>query len=388
MKEFIWRKFVKDYEDIKNPEVRERYTKLTGFLGLLVNSVLCVFKIILGLYIHSVAMIADGAHDMADSLAACITLVAARLARKPADEDHPYGHGRIEYLASFVVAAIVLIVGYELMKTSIGKCIHPVDTQFSWIIVAFMVFAILLKGSSALFTIATGRHINSLPVIGAGVDNRNDVISSIIIVIGMLIHLFTGVNLDGYMGCIVSLFILYSGINLIRETISPVLGEVPDRETVSDMQDIIMSHPEIIGIHDMVIYNYGPGREFASFHAEIDSRSDIIAIHDVIDNIENEIHARMGIVATCHMDPIEVNNPIRIKMQTVIAKAIMDIEGVESYHDLRVVPGESHTNIIFDVVLAPGCKAEKAEIVRILTEAAKEENEKYNVVISFDNLYI
>ena len=388
MKEFIWKKFVKDYEDIKNPEVRGRYTKLTGFLGIIVNSVLCVFKIILGVSIHSIALVADGAHDMADSLAACITLVAAKLAQKPADEDHPYGHARIEYLASFVVSAIVLIVGYELMKSSIDKCIHPVETQFSWIIIGFMAFAIVLKGSSALFTIATGKHINSLPVIGAGVDNRNDVISSIIIMAGMLIHHFSGLELDGYMGCIVSLFILYSGISLIKETISPVLGEVPDKETVDNLKDIIMAHPEIMGIHDMVIYNYGPGREFTSFHAEVDSRSNIIEIHDVIDIIENEIQARTGIVATCHMDPIEVDNPIRIKMQGIIGKSIKDLEGVAGYHDLRVAPGESHTNIIFDVVLAPGCKTEKSEIVRVLDEEIKRENEKYNAVINFDNLYI
>lgn len=251
-----------------------------------------------------------------------------------------------------------------------------------------MLFAIILKGSQALFTIATGKHINSLPVIAAGTDNRNDVITSIIIVIGMLIHHFAGLDLDGYMGCIVSLFILYSGVMLIKETISPLLGEPPDRETVDEIHEIIMAHPEVIGVHDLVIYNYGPGRTFASFHAEVDSRGDILEIHDVIDQIEQELQQKMNINAACHMDPVVVNDPIRIKMQSVIAKAIMDMDGVESYHDLRVVPGKSHTNIIFDLVLTPGIKTDKSEIRQRLEDAVKKEGVQYEVVINFDQAYI
>ena len=388
MKEFLWKTFVKDYENYKDPEVRGRYTRLTGTLGIIVNSVLCVIKIVLGLAIHSIAVVADGAHDMADSVAAVITLIGARIARKPADKDHPYGHARVEYLCSLVVSAIVLIVGAELLKNSIDKCIHPQPTDFSWLMVGFMLFAIILKGSQALFTIATGKHINSLPVIAAGTDNRNDVITSIIIVIGMLIHHFASLDLDGYMGCIVSLFILYSGVMLIKETISPLLGEPPDRETVDEIHEIIMAHPEVIGVHDLVIYNYGPGRTFASFHAEVDSRGDILEIHDVIDQIEQELQQKMNINAACHMDPVVVNDPIRIKMQSVIAKAIMDMDGVESYHDLRVVTGKSHTNIIFDLVLTPGIKTDKSEIRQRLEDAVKKEGVQYEVVIIFDQAYI
>ena len=388
MKEFLWKKFVKDYENYKDPEVRARYTKLTGTLGIIVNSVLCVIKIILGFAINSIAIVADGFHDLADSLAACITLIASRIARMPADKNHPYGHARVEYLASLLVSAIVLIVGYQLLRTSIEKCIHPEPTAFSWLMVAFMVFAILLKGSQALFTIATGKHINSLPVIAAGTDNRNDVITSIIIVIGMLLNKFAGLDLDGYLGCLVSLFILFTGINLIRETISPLLGEPPDRETVDEMHEIIMAHPEVIGVHDLVIYNYGPGRIFASFHAEVDSRGDILEIHDVIDRIENELAEKMNINAACHMDPIVVNDPTRILMQDVIAKAIMDIDGVESYHDLRVVPGKTHTNIIFDLVITPGTKTTKDEIFSRLEEAVKREGDQFEVVINYDQSFI
>ena len=247
MKEYLWKTFVKDYENYKNPDVRAGYTKLTGAMGVIVNSVLCVVKIILGFVIHSIAVVADGFHDFADSLAAVITLVASHISRKPADEEHPYGHARAEYLASLMVSAIIFIVGYQLMRSSIDKVIHPEPTQFTWFMVGLMVFAILLKGSQALFVIATGKHIESLPVIAAGTDNRNDVITSIVIVIGMLLHHFTGIDLDGYMGCLVSLFILYTGFQIMRETIHQLLGAPPDKETMEKMQEIILEQPEVLG---------------------------------------------------------------------------------------------------------------------------------------------
>lgn len=388
MKEFLWRKFVKDYENYKDPEVRGRYTKLTGTLGILVNSVLCIAKIILGIMIHSVAVVADGFHDMADSLAACITLIAARIARIPADKNHPYGHARVEYLASLLVSAIVLIVGYQLLRSSIDKCLHPEPTSFSWLIVGFMVFAILLKGSQALFTIATGKHIKSLPVIAAGTDNRNDVITSIIIVIGMLVHHFVGLDLDGYMGCLVSLFILFTGVNLIRETISPLLGEPPDKEMVEEIETIIMSHPEILGVHDLVVFNYGPGRTFVAFDAEVDAKSDLIQIHNVVDIIERELNDKMNIWAACHIDPVVSDDPLRIRMDEIITKTIDSMDSVESYHDLHVVPGKNHTHIIFDVVLAPDAKASKEEITRQLTDEIEKEGGQYDVIIDFDQPFM
>ncbi|MBR6444486.1 MAG: cation transporter [Firmicutes bacterium] len=388
MKEFLWKKFVKDYENYKDPEVRAGYTKLTGTLGVIVNSVLCVAKIILGFMINSIAVVADGFHDLADSLAACITLIAARISRKPADEKHPYGHARAEYLASLLVAAIIFVVGYQLLRSSIDKCIHPEETQFSWIMVGFMVFAILLKGSQALFTIATGKHIKSLPVIAAGTDNRNDVITSIVIVIGMLVHHFAGLNLDGYMGCLVSAFILYSGFNILRETIQPLLGEPPEKETVDEMRAIIMEQPEILNTHDIIIYNYGPGRTFASFHAEVDSKSDMLTVHSVIDQIERDLKDRMNIEAVGHMDPVVIDDPIRIQIEDVLNRAIPDMDGVESFHDVRIVPGKEHLNVIFDVVLRPEALAKKDEIAEKLTEVIRAEGDNYHVIINFDQAFV
>ncbi|MCQ2546448.1 MAG: cation diffusion facilitator family transporter [Clostridia bacterium] len=388
MKELIWKTFVKDHENIKDPEVRNRYTKLTGTLGIIVNTLLCVIKIVMGLLINSIAVIGDGLHDLADSMAAVITLIGARIARKPANKEHPYGHARVEYLTSLIVSAIVLIVAYELMTSSIDKVMHPGGTEFSWLTVGFLALAVIIKGSSALFIIATGKHINSLPVVAAGTDNRNDVISSIIIIIGMFIQYFTGFELDGYLGCLVALFIFYSGFELIKETVSPLLGEKPDPELVSEMYGIIMENPVVNGVHDLMVYDYGPGKLFTSFHAEVDAEGDIMEIHDNIDNLEKEIYDRMGMVVTCHMDPIDYSDPIRDKMIDVIAKAIVPIDGVESFHDLRVVPGTTHTNIIFDLVMTPGSKADHDKIKEELQKKVTEADDKCLIVINFDDAYV
>lgn len=389
MKEFLWKHFVKDYENYKDPEVRGRYTKLTGTLGIIVNSVLCVVKIILGFAINSIAVVADGFHDMADSLAAIITLVASHIARKPADKHHPYGHARSEYLAGLMVSAIVLIVGYQLMRSSITKCLHPEPTTFSWLMVGFMVFAILFKGSSALFTIATGKHINSIPVIAAGTDNRNDVVTSIVILIGMLLNRFAGLELDGYMGCLVSLFVLYSGFQLIRQTIGPLLGEAPDEELVDEITDIILSHKDVLGVHDLIIYNYGPGNTMASFHAEVDAKADLVEIHDVIDHIEREILRKLGINVTCHIDPVELDDPLRQKMQKLVSEALQQFDVVEGIHDLRIAEGKSITRVVFEVELKPGVKLyNRYEIIEAAREAVKSVDENYEIRIVFEQAFL
>ena len=387
MKEFIWKKFIKDHENIKDPIVRSRYTRLTGFMGIAVNTVLCVIKIIIGLTIHSIAVMADGIHDMADSLAASVTLIGANLAKKPADEDHPYGHARSEYIASLVVSGIIMFVGYELLKNSVEKCMHPVESEFSWAIVGFMVFAILLKGSSSLFIIATGKRISSLPVIAAGTDNRNDVITSILILIGMLVHHFTGFDPDGYLGIVMSLFILYSGFTLIRQTVDQLLGARPDPEMVKEMEEIIESHPVVLDAHDLVIHSYGPGRTYATFHAEVDADSDIMEVHDALDHIEREISEKLGINVTCHMDPVFADDPIRKELGRTIGKVLEGYTQVKGFHDLRIVHDEDTTKVSFDVEVAPGKDFDGAEIYGKLADAIKSMNGELEIDINFDQAY-
>ena len=266
--------------------------------------------------------------------------------------------------------------------------LHPEPTEFSWLMVAFMVFAILLKGSQALFTIATGKHINSLPVIAAGTDNRNDVLTSIIIVCGMLIHHFTGIDLDGYMGCLVSIFILVSGIQLILKTVSPLLGEPPNQEMIDEMREIILKQPEVLNTHGIVIYNYGPGRTFASFHAEVDSRNNIMDVHTVIDQIERELKEKLNIDAAGHMDPIVVDDPIRIRIEEILNDTIPHIDGVQSFHDVRIMPRKDHLHIVFDIVMEPEAMEARDEIEQKLTEVITAENDNYQVIINFDQSYV
>ncbi len=387
MKEFLWKHFVKDHENCTDPDVRARYTRLTGTMGIAVNTLLCVLKIFLGLIINSIAVIADGAHDMADSLAAFITLIGAHISRKPADEEHPYGHARAEYVASLTVSVLILTVGYELMKSSVEKCLHPADTMFSWAIVGFMVFAILLKGASALFTIATGKHIGSLPVIAAGTDNRNDVIASIIVVCGMLIHHFTGVELDGYLGCLFSLFIIYSGIMIIKQTVDQILGARPDPEVVEQMEEIIKSHAVILDVHDMVIYSYGPGRNYGSFHAEVDADRDIMEIHDAIDHIERELKERLNINVTCHMDPVYVNDPVRNEIDGKIRSLLEEYETVMSFHDLRILQDNGNARVSLDIDVAPGKQYPGEEITERIREIIKGVDKDLELDIDFDQGY-
>ncbi|MBR3183244.1 MAG: cation transporter [Firmicutes bacterium] len=387
MKEFIWKKIIKDHENIKDPIVRSRYTRLTGFMGIAVNTVLCIIKIIIGLTIHSIAVMADGIHDMADSLAASVTLIGANLAKKPADEDHPYGHARSEYIASLVVSGIIMFVGYELLKNSVEKCMHPVESEFSWAIVGFMVFAILLKGSSSLFIIATGKRISSLPVIAAGTDNRNDVITSILILIGMLVHHFTGFDPDGYLGIVMSLFILYSGFTLIRQTVDQLLGARPDPEMVKEMEEIIESHPVVLDAHDLVIHSYGPGRTYATFHAEVDADSDIMEVHDALDHIEREISEKLGINVTCHMDPVFADDPIRKELGRTIGRVLEGYTQVKGFHDLRIVHDEDTTKVSFDVEVVPGKDFDGAEIYGKLADAIKSMNGDLEIDINFDQAY-
>ncbi|MBR3260581.1 MAG: cation transporter [Firmicutes bacterium] len=387
MKEFIWKKFIKDHENIKDPIVRSRYTRLTGFMGIAVNTMLCIIKIIIGLTIHSIAVMADGIHDMADSLAASVTLIGANLAKKPADEDHPYGHARSEYIASLVVSGIIMFVGYELLKNSVEKCMHPVESEFSWAIVGFMVFAILLKGSSSLFIIATGKRISSLPVIAAGTDNRNDVITSILILIGMLVHHFTGFDPDGYLGIVMSLFILYSGFTLIRQTVDQLLGARPDPEMVKEMEEIIESHPVVLDAHDLVIHSYGPGRTYATFHAEVDADSDIMEVHDALDHIEREISEKLGINVTCHMDPVFADDPIRKELGRTIGRVLEGYTQVKGFHDLRIVHDEYTTKVSFDVEVVPGKDFDGAEIYGKLADAIKSMNGDLEIDINFDQAY-
>lgn len=379
--------FVRDYENTEDPKVRESYGKFAGVVGIISNLFLCIMKILIGVFSGSIAIIADGINNMADASSSIITLIGFRLASKPEDEDHPYGHARIEYLTGLFVSILIIVLGVQLFKTSLEKIFDPDTLEFSYITIITLVIAIAVKLWQSLFNISIGKKINSLTLIATGADSRNDVIATSAVLVSVLVVKFTGLQIDGYMGCLVALFIIWSGIQLVRDTISPLLGEAPDDDLVKAITETVKKEPGILGIHDLMVHNYGPGKIFASIHVEVDADGDLMKSHDMIDNIERIVKESLRIEFVIHMDPVKTNDPLIHRMKAVISEAFAPLDGVENIHDFRIVPGPTHTNIIFDVVLSMDCRYTEKEIQKIADDTVKAIDDNYFVVITFDRAY-
>ena len=379
--------FVRDYENTSDPKVRERYGKFAGVVGIISNVVLCTMKILIGIFSSSIAIIADGINNLADASSSLMTLIGFKLASQPEDENHPYGHARIEYLTGLFVSILIIILGVQLLKTSIEKILDPEILEFSYITIITLVIAIVIKLWQSMFNKNIGKRINSVTLIATGADSRNDVIATGVVLISVLVGKFTDLKIDGYMGCLVALFIIWSGIQLVRETSSPLLGEAPDETLVSDIAETVMREPCVLGIHDLIVHNYGPGKIFASIHVEVDADGDLMKSHDMIDNIERLVKETLHIEFVIHMDPVKTNDPLINKLRAIIEEAFSPLEGVESIHDFRIVPGPTHTNVIFDVVLSTKCRYPEKQILRIANNAVKAVDNKFFAVITFDKAY-
>lgn len=387
MGKFLIKAFIKDHENTSDPKVREQYGKLAGIVGIISNLLLCIMKIAVGLIAKSIAIVADGINNLADASSSIITLVGFKLASMPEDENHPYGHARIEYLSGLFVSIVIIIIGVQLLRSSIDKILHPAPVQSGSITILILAVAILVKLWQSFFNVHIGKKIKSVTLMATAADSRNDVIATAAVLVSILVSHFTGLQIDGYMGCLVALFIVWSGIQLVRETISPLLGEAPDQEMVCAIKEIMQREPGILGVHDLMVHNYGPGKIFASIHIEVDADGDLMKSHDMIDNIERIVKETLHIQFVAHMDPIRTNDPLIIKMRTVIADALLPLPGVEDIHDFRIVAGPTHTNIIFDVVLSTDCKLREDEIAAAAEKAAQAIDESYYIVITFDKAY-
>ena len=380
--------FIKDHENTGDPKVRESYGKFAGVVGIISNVFLCAAKIIIGAISGSIAIIADGINNLADASSSIITLVGFKLAAQPEDKDHPYGHARIEYLTGLFISVFIIDIGIQLLKTSAEKIIHPDPVESGYVTILILVIAILVKLWQSLFNVSIGRKINSLTLMATAADSRNDVISTSVVLLSIIINHFFGIQTDGVMGCLVALFIIWSGIQLVRETISPLLGEAPDEELVASIVDIAKQEEDVLGIHDLMVHNYGPGRVFASMHVEVDADGDLMKSHDMIDNLERHIKESLNIEFVIHMDPIRVNDPLINKLKETVSGALAPLPGVESIHDFRMVPGPTHTNVIFDVVLDIECPLSEEEIQKTASDAVKAQaGNGYFVVITFDKAY-
>ncbi len=384
---FLAKLFIKDYQNTEDSFVREQYGKLAGIVGILSNGALCAMKIIIGLITGSIAIVADGINNLADASSSIITLIGFKLAAAPEDKDHPYGHARIEYLTGLFISVLIIVLGIQLLRSSFDKVLHPDPLSFHITTVLILVLAIAIKIWQAAFNISLGKKLRSVALQATGADSRNDVIATSAVLLSVIAGKLFSVQLDGYMGCLVALFIIWSGIQLIRETSSPLLGEAPDEELVKAIEDRVLSQPEVLGIHDLVVHNYGPGKIFASIHIEVDAKGNLLESHDMIDNIERLVEKELHIEFTAHMDPIEVDNPLVKRLQEEITQTIAPIAGVQSIHDLRIVPGKTHTNVIFDAVLTPACSMEKEDLCRQIESQIQKIDPNYYVVITFDKVY-
>lgn len=388
MLNFLIKRCIKNSEDVNNNEVREAYGKFAGIIGIISNLTLFALKITLGILSGAISIIADAINNLTDMGSSVITILGFKLAGKKPDKEHPFGHERIEYITGLIISIIVIVIGIELGRSSIDKIINPTPTVFSTVLIILLVAAIAIKLWQGLFYRSLGKKINSVALSATSQDSFNDCIATTVVLIGVLITRFTGFDVDGYFGIAVSIFIIISGLKLVKETTDPLIGIAPDPDLVLGIKNSILSYDGIYGIHDMVCHMYGQSTLFVTVHCEVSSKADIIKSHELIDLIERDINEKYGAVITIHLDPIEVDNPILDEIKENVSKCIKDIDDSLLFHDFRAVFGEQQINLIFDVVVPYGFKYSNDELLKLITKKVKELNDKYNLVITFDNDYV
>lgn len=391
MNKFLCKIFIKDYDKVTEAKVRKNYGLLSGIIGIITNALLFFVKLTIGLLSGSISIIADSINNLSDMSSSIITIMGFKLASMPEDKEHPYGHARFEYISGIIVSILIIVAGLESAKASLHKIIHPEPIEFSWILFSILALSILVKIWQCLFYKYCARAIKSVTLETSSKDSRNDVITTTVIALSLLIYHYAGINPDGPMALIVSAYIILSGFSTAKETISPLLGEKPDPELVKNIRDSVLSYKGVLGMHDLIVHSYGPGKNFVSIHIEVDGDGDFMASHDLIDNIEREISQRLNIVMTAHLDPIKIGDPL-IKSLTHKANLITEnIHGLSHIHDLRIVEGPSHTNVIFDVVISSSCILSEEEIYeefKPVLDIVKEQQEKEAyLIINFDGEY-
>lgn len=367
-------------------EKRSIYGMVCGFVGIFFNIILFVGKLLAGIITSSISITADALNNLSDAGSSIVTLAGFKLAAQKPDSKHPYGHGRIEYLAGLAVAAVILIMGFELFRDSIGKVLHPQNTEFSYVVIFILLASILVKCYMAYYNYSIGKEIDSAAVRAAAMDSMSDCIATgAVLVTTVLNHLY-GWQLDGYCGILVSLFIMYSGIQAAKDSVDPLLGIEPDEEFLQQIEDISLSFDEnIVGIHDLMVHDYGPGRKIISLHAEVPADSNMIQIHDVIDNLEKKLSKDLGCMATIHMDPVAVNDPEVKELKHKVADLAKEVLNAITIHDFRVVKGDTHTNLIFDMVVPFSCKCTDREMADMVADKIKEKlGNNYYAVIDVD----
>ena len=370
--------------------MRTAYGNLAGAVGIVCNALLCAAKLLMGTLFGSISVTADAVNNLSDASSSIITLVGFKLSAKPADKEHPYGHARIEYLAGLAVSVLIIVIGFELARTSFGKILYPTPVAFSWLTVAVLAGSIGVKLWMAMFNRTIGRRIGSATLEATATDSRNDVISTAAVLAALVLGQATHLVLDGWMGLAVALFILYSGIGLIKETVNPLLGEAPSEELARHIARKVLSYDGVLGTHDLMVHDYGPGRCFASVHVEMAAEKDVLESHDIIDNIERDFHDNDNIHLVIHYDPIQTGDRAVGTLHAWMEGQLKTISPQLSMHDFRAVRGPTHTNLIFDVVVPAGFALDDAALRARIQQLAQQKNTqemKYYTVVTVDHSY-
>ena len=385
MTKLLLRLFVKNCDDPSDPQTRAAIGGLSGVVGILGNVLLFLGKVVIGTLSGSVSITADAMNNLSDATSSIVTLVGFKLAEQPADEEHPYGHARFEYLSGLAVAALIIVIGFELAKTSLGKIFAPTPVAVSLPLVLVLVLSIAVKLWMSGFNRELGSRIQSTTLLATAADSRNDVISTAAVLAAALVEAATSWAVDGYMGLAVSLFILYSGWNLIKETISPLLGEAASPELQALIVDYISAQPKVLGYHDLMVHDYGPGQRFASIHVEMDRSEDPMLCHELIDDMERECLTSHNIHLVIHYDPVVTDDPELNRLRSLVESILESIDPRLLTHDFRMVPGESHTNLIFDVALPADLQGKEQQIQHTLgSRLGEAEKKRLQTVITFD----
>ena len=384
MTDLILRIFVRDHKNTEDPAVRDKCGRVAGAVGIVTNFLLFLMKIIVGTVFHSVSVTADAVNNLTDSGSSVVTLIGFKMASKPADEKHPFGHARIEYLSGVIVSFIVIFLGLQLGMSSIEKIITPEENALTPVALVVLVISILAKLWQCLFYRKVGRMIKSESVEATSKDSRNDVIATSVVLLGAVITMLTGVNLDGYMGAAVALFIVFSGVQLTISTADPLLGQAPEGELVQTITEKMLSYPGIIGMHDLAVHNYGVGRCFASAHCEVDAKNDILVSHDLIDNIERDFSRDLGIHMVIHLDPVIVGDARTDALHCKVQSLVTALYPTVTIHDFRVIWGVTHSNIVLDAAVPFAVKDSDAVITQKLEAEIQKLDPDYRTVVTID----
>ncbi len=388
MTNFLVKKFIPNYNDVNSPTVRRKYGVLSGIVGIIINILLFVAKFFVGLISSSIAVTADAFNNLSDACSSIITLVCFRMSDNPADKKHPFGHGRIEYISGLVISVVIIITGLEFTKSSIEKAFNPEPILFSYVSLYILLGSIILKLWLGLFNKKLGKMINSSAMKATAMDSLIDVVVTATVIVGMIINYFTGFCIDAYAGIIVALFILFTGINVIKETLDPLIGQAPSENFIDDVNKFVLSYENVIGVHDLMIHNYGPSKTIMSLHVEMPSNINIIQLHDTIDDIEKALKSKFKCQATIHLDPLVTDNEAIVNIREMLRGIVKEINSYASVHDLRIIPSNSHlTQLIFDVLIPYEERLSDNQIIEKIEETLSKNNHSYQCVIQVERSF-